>query len=518
MSRIVRFGVFEADLASGELRKQGVRVPLQEQPFEVLAALLEHPGELVPRDALRERLWGEQTFVDYEHGLHKAINKIRAALGDAAASPRFVETLGRRGYRFIAPVEVVSAPPAASHETLHVAEAPAPEPQHPPRRDTPTGGWTRLLELRPSSWVLAALALAAVLFFALASRRWVDPHAGDTASGAGAGQQVRTTPAAWEAYLLGTSMASRGTEEGFATSVAYFERAIRLDPHFAEAHAELAGSHAMLDYLTEARGPHLERARALVARALELDGELPAAQLRLATVRFYWDWDWLQCDGALRALAGRSPPSAGAALQYANCLEVLGRNDAALRQMRVARAVDPRSPRLAASLARVLQRAGRLDEARSALQTAIDLNPGEADAYLGYVSLTPLCEPLSACSSVLQASVRSMRARVPSAVVDELDRALRAGDDVAFHRARREVLLADVGRLSRVGASEHVPPVRMAGLLAAAGAHDQARQWLERAFAERSPALPSALSSPAFAALRDLPFVTKIAADMRLAP
>jgi DNA-binding winged helix-turn-helix (wHTH) protein len=105
--RTVRFGVFELDLQTGELRRKGVKVALQEQPFRVLALLVAQPGELVTRDELRRALWAEAVFVDFDHGLNKAVAKIRDALGDIAESPRYVETLERRGYRFIAPVEIV---------------------------------------------------------------------------------------------------------------------------------------------------------------------------------------------------------------------------------------------------------------------------------------------------------------------------------------------------------------------------------------------------------------------------
>jgi Tol biopolymer transport system component/DNA-binding winged helix-turn-helix (wHTH) protein len=103
-SRLVRFGTFEADLRSGELRKNGLKVRLTGQPFEVLAMMLERPGEVVTREELQKKLWPDGTFVDFDHSLNKAIQKIREALGDSAESPRFVETLSRRGYRFIAPV------------------------------------------------------------------------------------------------------------------------------------------------------------------------------------------------------------------------------------------------------------------------------------------------------------------------------------------------------------------------------------------------------------------------------
>jgi cholera toxin transcriptional activator len=102
--RLLRFGLFEADLAAGELRKNGNRIRLQEQPFQVLAALLESPGEIVTREQLRQRIWPSDTFVDFDHSLNTAINKVREALSDAASNPRFVETLARRGYRFITPV------------------------------------------------------------------------------------------------------------------------------------------------------------------------------------------------------------------------------------------------------------------------------------------------------------------------------------------------------------------------------------------------------------------------------
>jgi len=99
---LIRFGLFEVDLRAGELRKQGTRIKLQEQPFQILAMLLEHQGDVVSREDLRKKLWPDDTFVDFDHSLSTAINKIREALGDSAESPRYIETLPRRGYRFIA--------------------------------------------------------------------------------------------------------------------------------------------------------------------------------------------------------------------------------------------------------------------------------------------------------------------------------------------------------------------------------------------------------------------------------
>ena len=103
--KIVRFAVFEVDLAAGELHRNGARVRLQEQPFQILAYLLDRPGEVVTREELREKLWPADTFVDFDHSLNTAMNKLREALGDSASNPRYVETLARRGYRFLAPLQ-----------------------------------------------------------------------------------------------------------------------------------------------------------------------------------------------------------------------------------------------------------------------------------------------------------------------------------------------------------------------------------------------------------------------------
>jgi DNA-binding winged helix-turn-helix (wHTH) protein len=104
--RLFRFGVFEANEAAGELRKHGVRIKLHSQPFKVLVLLVERPLGIVTREEMRQRLWGTETFVDFDHGLNTAVNRIREALGDSASAPRYVETVAGKGYRFLAPVTV----------------------------------------------------------------------------------------------------------------------------------------------------------------------------------------------------------------------------------------------------------------------------------------------------------------------------------------------------------------------------------------------------------------------------
>jgi TolB-like protein/DNA-binding winged helix-turn-helix (wHTH) protein/Flp pilus assembly protein TadD len=156
----LRFGIFELDLRARELRKCGLRIRLQEQPFQILATLLEHQGEVVTREELRKKLWPADTFVDFDHGLNKAINKIREAIGDSAESPRFVETVVRRGYRFLAEVKATDAAPVRSPERT---TPPHPVAEAPDRPDLPGKLATRKPTLPSSAWKISVLVLLLVM-------------------------------------------------------------------------------------------------------------------------------------------------------------------------------------------------------------------------------------------------------------------------------------------------------------------------------------------------------------------
>src|SRR5712691_2046278 len=141
-SRVLRFGVFQVNLAARELRKHGVRIRLPGQPFCILSILLEKPGDVVTREEMRQGLWSSDTFVDFEHSLNSAIKKLRAALGDSPENSRYIETVPRLGYRFIAPVQEVSANGEA------------------------TAGTPRRVGSRARIWVIPALVLVVSAFSA----------------------------------------------------------------------------------------------------------------------------------------------------------------------------------------------------------------------------------------------------------------------------------------------------------------------------------------------------------------
>jgi eukaryotic-like serine/threonine-protein kinase len=158
-NRVVRFGSFEADLREGRLTKSGIRIRLQDQPFQILALLLERPGQLVTRDEIRHKLWAQNTFVEFDDALNTAVRKLRSALNDSADNPRFLETVPRRGYRFVAPVAFVAAPPSIPAQREPSAPVPSEEiaaaPPHRPL-SSPEIQWQQLALLAAVAFIVAS--------------------------------------------------------------------------------------------------------------------------------------------------------------------------------------------------------------------------------------------------------------------------------------------------------------------------------------------------------------------------
>jgi TolB-like protein/DNA-binding winged helix-turn-helix (wHTH) protein/Tfp pilus assembly protein PilF len=167
--RIVRFGIFEVDLNAGELRKGGIKIKVHGQPFEVLTLLLARPGEVVPREELRQTLWPTETFVDFDHGVNTAINRLREALGDSAENPRFIETVPRRGYRFVAPIETQNS--MDSGTTVLGSETSSSGAIRTEAKGVPRSYGIRAKVL--ASAVVAAIALLAILSLSSVRERWL---------------------------------------------------------------------------------------------------------------------------------------------------------------------------------------------------------------------------------------------------------------------------------------------------------------------------------------------------------
>jgi len=370
-SGIVRFGTFEADLRSGELRKGGVKVKLEGQPFQVLAALLEQPGELVTREELQKQLWPDETFVDFEQGINAAVKRLRLALQDSADKPRFIETLPRRGYRFIAPVENGAQPPPAA-QIARAAAAGLPFPE-----DTPTAQPT-LKRRFPSRRRTMLIALAAAIVVVLLV--------------------FRSDLAGWRDRLLGRPM------EGEITSIAV----LPLENLTGNAEQEY-----FVDGMTEALITELGKISALrvisrtsamafkgskkplpeIARQLGVDAVLEGAVARdrdrvrittrlvhLSQERTLWAQSYERDLRDISALQGEI------ALVVAGEIRIKVRNQEQAR-LAQARPVDPRAYESFLK-GRYLQARRTPDDMRKALvyfQHALEIDAGYAPAYVGII-------------------------------------------------------------------------------------------------------------------------------------
>lgn len=300
--------------------------------------------------------------------------------------------------------------------------------------------------------------------------------------------QSGISPEAFDAYLTGTRLASRGGKQGFGASIGYFEKAIRLEPSFAPAWAALAESHAVLAFKADERGDHFARAQDAAIKAFELDPTLPEAQIATADLLFYWDWDWSQCGGRLREAAENYPNSAQAQLHYGECLFILGRHDDALRYLENARRVDPLSVPILMDLGHLLVVMGRHGEAIQVALKARDLRP---DNPAVHDLLFWAYERAGSDSDAVMAWVdgRRLAGDVSDAELQAQEQAYRSGGWEAFERRTRRSLRPKLNNLLAKEKQGAVKPLVLAEYCAWAGESDLAFHYLEQGYRERSPGL-----------------------------
>lgn len=276
--RIYRFGPFALHRDNAELCRDGVPVKLAPQPFTVLRTLLERPGALITREELRRAVWGDTHHVDFNAGLNFCLAQIRTALGESTTDPSYVVTVPRRGYKFIAPVEVVTA--AADAENVDVAAPVAGVTR-------PWAGWLALAA--GCGVVVAALVWRPAMFAARAPES--------------------TSMAAVAAFERGTLDLADASPDELLARVAFFEEAVRHDASFARAYAGLAEARLMLaEYRRDEPQRAYAMAKASAARALELRPDLPEAHAAMAAVLWQFNWDWAGAERHFR-MAGRGAAS-----------------------------------------------------------------------------------------------------------------------------------------------------------------------------------------------------------------
>jgi DNA-binding winged helix-turn-helix (wHTH) protein/tetratricopeptide (TPR) repeat protein len=340
----VRFGTFQLDALSGELSRDGRRVRLSRQAFQLLELLVRHPAEVVSRDELRERLWSSDTHVQFEVSLNTAVRKVREALGDSAAHPRFIETIPRRGYRFIAAVQ--------------------------PNETTPGSGpavATRSPALR--GLLAAGLILAVVLagIGIVEARRW---------------RQRPVSSDATEAYIRGVSAAGAQTYEGYRTAVAYFEEAVAKQPDHAEAYAALADAQWRLVF-TGPLSPReiVPKAEAAARKAIALDDRLPKPHRTLGQILTYFYWNWQDAETEFRRARELRPRQDAIDVPWIERLIREGRLDEAVRSAEDARRRDPLSFDAQMIVAVAHRARGESDRAVAEFRRALDITPRRPRAH-----------------------------------------------------------------------------------------------------------------------------------------
>jgi DNA-binding winged helix-turn-helix (wHTH) protein len=372
--RLLRFGEFQLDVQSGELRRSGMTVRLPDQPFRLLLLLLERAGEVVTREELRDTLWAADTFVDFDTGLNSIVRKLRDVLGDSAEHPRFIETLPRRGYRFIAVVTPGTPEQIPQPEARRFATTGSRSLDEARDRPEALEGRARL------AWIAGALVVAAAIgtaAFAL-QRGWWDRVGADVGAGAESpaerdplGRRA-IDPAAYEAYMKGVAAAGLLTYEGHRNAVAYFEDAVAKQPDFAMAYARLGSSQLQFLWV----GPLSPRetvpnAEAATRKALQLDDTLPLAHRTLAGILRYYYWRWEDADKELQRAGEPGAPAESSTMELIQS----GQFALAIAQAERARQLDPLSFEAAASLASAFRAAGQYDRAIAEYRTALEITP-----------------------------------------------------------------------------------------------------------------------------------------------
>jgi len=609
----LRFGVFEVDPASGDVWKHGVHIKLHDKPFQVLQALLERPGEIVTRKELQERLWPGDTFVEFENGLNNAISRLRETLSDSADSPRFIETVPRRGYRFIAPVEAdqprapSEVPPAELGQAaqpllskggwllalsllvaglltfgvyrwvytvprslnsvvvlpfvaMNDAEGSGDEYLAFGMTDALTAELSKISALKVISQTSAMqykgtkkslpqiareLGVAAVVEGSVIregneirvtvqlieadtdTHLWAETYQrelrsilalqAEVARAIARGVRVKLTPQeqasvhsprivdplAHEAYLRGLYLVWQWRPAERDMCVEYFEKAISIDPDFAQPYAGLARYYAMNDRFQPKES--MPKAKMYALKSLQLDERLPDAHYALATELLFGEWDWPAAEREFQRTLELDPGHGGALRNYSFLLAVLGRHAEADAMITRAKQSGPLEPGVYGIAGRVAFLARNLNRAIAEARSAIALEPrlvGREDlaVYLANSGRHP--EAIAELDRLVEATQRH-----------PLSLSLLAG--VKAQSGEKTEARALLQEVKGMATKQYVPPTWFVPAYLGLGDHNRALDVLEKAYEERDSYLLW-LTSPLMDPLRTNPRFQSLLTRMNL--
>lgn len=541
VSARVRFGDFEANLRSGELRRNGLKIKLGDQSFQVLALLLENPGEVITREQLQQKLWTEDTFVDFEAGLNSAIKRLRDALADSADAPRFIETLPRRGYRFIYPVERDNR---ADLGRIHsIAVLPLENLTGDPSQEYFADGMTDALitrlaqvgalrvisrtsvmgykgknkllpqiahELNVEAIVEGTVARsgARVRITAQLVHAHTDQHLwaqqyereltdilllqAEVASAIAAEVQVRLTPQekarlasarmvnpeAYDAYLRGRLHWNKRTEEGMKKGLELFQQALAKDPSYALSHAGVAECYNMMGFWGVLPPRDVSpKAKTSATKALEIDENLAEGHAARGWALFAYDWDWAGAEKELQRAIELNPGYATAHQWYCHLMVYQGRHSDALAEVQRTLELDPLSLVMNSNAAYVHILAHSFEEAERKANRALELEANFAPIHL---FLGRVYEETGRFDEAVDAFGKSVA--ISGGAARYLS-GLGHGYGAAGRIAEAREVLAELDAMAQ---RRYVSAYDFATIHAGLGEKEAVFGWLEKAYEERS--------------------------------
>lgn len=540
---IVRFGQFELDQSIGELRKGEAKIRLQEQPFQILQILLEHPGKLVPREELQRRIWPSDTFVDFDHGINNAIKRLREALGDVAETPRYIETLPRRGYRFIGDIAPALHPISSRLPSVAVLplENLSPDPEQEYFADGLTEALITVLakigDLRVVSrtsamqykgvhkavreiareldvhmivegTVLRAgrrIRITAQLIDAQQeSHLWAESYERDLrdvlalqseiAQAIAREIQVKLTPQeqaqlaqtspvdpdAYEAYLKGRYYWNKRSGDSIGKGASCFQEAIDRDPNYAAAYSGLADCASSAGWFGYLKPDDgFGKGRILARKALEIDRSLGEAHASLGWALTHYDYDFLGAERAYERSIELNPRYATAHQWFGLLLAPLRRFDEAFTEFKRAIRLDPLSTIIHAAFGWAYCGSQLYGEAIEQAKRTLDLDSNFSPAW--YVLGT---------ASILMNSIESGISAFENSVhLSGGASAYLGGLGWAFARiGQKDEAQAILDQLlTRLAEQKYVMAPQIAIIYAELQEKEEAIRWLEKGYQERAP-------------------------------
>lgn len=535
---VVRFDQFELDQHAGELRRDGTRIRLQEQPLQVLRILLEDPGKIIPREELQTRIWPSDTFVDFDHGINNAIKRLREALGDTAETPRFIETVPRRGYRFIAELE------ATKQRAQSLVVLPLENLSRDPEQEYFADGLTEALitnlakvsALRVTSRTTAMhykgtrqplrtiarelgvdtvvegtvlrsgerVRISVQLIDARTDTNlWAESYERDlrdmialqseVARAIAREIQVKLTPAEllqltrvrdvdpeiYEIYLRGCFQFNKRTPESLSKSAEYFQKAIEGDKGYPAAYAGLADSLSRMGWwglVTPENG--CGRAKAAALKAIALEDTLAEAHAALAFAIVHYDYAFLSAEKQGRRAVILDPRSPVAAQVLAVCLCAMGHHEGAVAEALRSVELDPLSLVHRWTAGILMINARQYERSIAQCRKAIELDPTFPPAHWA-ISFALLEE------KQYESAVAEMEEAVR--IAKRLPYYLGSLGHIYGRVGRKQDAMAVLAELEEASARQYVSAYWVGLVHAALNDKDAAFSCLERAYQEHAP-------------------------------